>query len=534
MKKSCCEFKSLRALSDNIQLISLILLSTGCSRIHVNPNVEMPKSYLEQEGKRDQGPRSTVISIDDPWWRSLGDPALDHLIEGLFSQNLQLAQARERVIQMRAVARQAGSQRWPTLNLDMGWSRTKQLNPFSRLSSGSGTPMPPGSMDGQAGGNSASPFPSSFTQDNFRASLAVSYELDVWGRIGSLTEAAEREAIASESDMYSMAITLSATIADVYFQVIETQARLTILESQLRDDEDQLEVVISRFNQGLSPHIEVLQQTQQRDRTHAQLPPVKALLSRLKRRIAALWGRSQLEDTFVFATQLPEALALPQVGLPASLLESRPDIRSAAARLSAADARVSAAVSARLPGLRFGTSVGYQSFQFDELFDDFIWSLTGNLITPLFQGGRLRAEQSRTEAALRESLLAMRERLLTAYHEVEDALSNERSLGEQLNRVEKQLSSAETLFESAHSRYLQGVGDFITTLTARQGLYASQLAALAAKRASLSARVQLHRALGGGWVHQLSDRPLPTGEATESRATESRAPESREPQNSNR
>ena len=98
--------------------------------------------------------------------------------------------------------------------------------------------------------------PSSFTQDNFRASLAVSYELDLWGRIGSLTEASELEALASEADLRSMAITLSASAADLYFQLIEAQGRLELLEGQLRDDEDALRVVLSRFQQGLAPQIE--------------------------------------------------------------------------------------------------------------------------------------------------------------------------------------------------------------------------------------------------------------------------------------
>ena len=204
-----------------------------------------------------------------------------------------------------------------------------------------------------------------------------------------------------------------------------------------------------------------------------------------------------MDESIRFNEVLPDRPSLPKIGLPATLLESRPDIKSASFRLSAADARVSAAVSARLPGLRFGTNVGYQSFEYDELFDDMIWSVSANLLTPIFQGGRLRAEQSRTEAVLQERLFNLKERFVTAYHEVEDALGAERSTEEQLERVRAQLSSAEALYESAHQRYLNGVGDFLTTLTARQGFFAAQLALLASERAALSARVQLHRALGG-------------------------------------
>lgn len=493
-------------LNNGLKRLCLFTLFTwsafGCSRVKVNVELDTPTEFQElKESSQSLSTTSSYVSTDDPWWRSLDDPSLSGLVEGMFSSNLQLAQARERVIQMRAVATQAGSQRWPSLSLELGWSRTKQLNPFSRLSTGGGS----AAMSTAGMGPPSSGLPSSFTQDNFRTSLAVSYEVDVWGRIGSLTEAAERDAVASVADLKSMAITLSANAVDIYLQLIESQRRLMIIKNQLLDDEDQLKIVINRFNQGLSQQIEVLQQTQQRDQTHAQIPPLYALLSTLKRRMAALRGEPRLAETLNVPDRLPKRPALPSLGLPVSVLESRPDIRAAYARLSAADARVSAAVSARLPALRLGTSAGYQSFEFNELFDDSIWSLTGNLITPLFQGGRLKAEQTRVEAILRERLLALRERFIIAYHEVENALSDEKSAAEQLIRIKAQLRSAEALFDSAQRRYLTGVGDFLTTLTARKGLYASQLASLSAERSALSARVQLHRALGGGWVDRLTE-----------------------------
>lgn len=488
-----------------IAMISLgSLVSAGCTRAYVNAEVERPERFHElMTSGSSGGPQERAeVSTHDLWWRSLSDPQLNALVEGIFSSNLQLKQSIERVKQMRAIAVQAGSQRWPTLSLDLGWSRTKQLNPFSRLSSG-GTNPAGGAAAGMA---PTSALPDSFTQDNFRASMAVSYEVDVWGRIGSLTEAAELDATASEADLKTMAITLSANLVDLYLQWIEAQYRLKILGDQARDDEAMLRVVTQRFQQGLSPQIEVLQQAQQRDRTSAQLPPLNAQISTLKRRIAALRGEYNLQN-LQLPKRFPPLSELPKIELPAEVLARRPDIQAARARLSAADARVSAAVSARLPGLRLNASGGYQSFELEELFDDMIWSLAGNIITPLFQGGRLKAEQARAESTLRERLLTLRERYLVAYHEIEDALALERSAREQVTRTQAQRDSAIALFESAQRRYLQGVGDFLTTLNARQGLYVSQLAMVSAERSALSARVQLHRALGGGWTERLLKAP---------------------------
>ena len=482
------------------------LYQSACSRVHVAVKPKVAQNFEELSQKASHTKTTKSIHQEEPWWHSLDDAQLNQTIDGVFTKNLQLKQATERIAQIRAIAIQAGSQRWPSLSLDLGWSRTKQLNPFARLarsSSGTATSTASGIGMNPNMGAPNTAMPESFTQDNFRASLAVSYELDVWGRIGSLTKAAELDVVATEADLKSMAITLSASAVDIYLQLIEAQTRLMILEEQLKDDEDQLKVIETRYQQGISPHIEVLQLTQQRDRTHAQLPPMQAMISQLKRSLAALRGESRL-DHLQIPKQLPKLPDLPSLGIPASILEKRPDIQSAMARLKAADARVSAALSARLPALRFGTNAGYQSFEMNELFDDFIWSLSGNLVTPLFQGGRLKAEQARTEAVLRERLHAVHERYLTAYHEIENALANEKSLNEQSKRIKAQYDSAQSLFESAQNRYLQGVGDFLTMLNARQGLFASRLAMLSAQRSVLSARVQLHRACGGDWLRKLT------------------------------
>lgn len=479
-------------------LIILCLTLMSCSRVKVSSEVPTPQEFQEV---LTQESSDEVVSPLQPWWVSLKSPALDEMMSKVFGHNLQLAQAKERIIQLREVAVQTGSQRWPSANLDLGWSRTKQLNPFSRVSSGPGGPSP-----------AASAFPSSFTQDNFRASIAVSYEVDIWGRISSLTEAAERDAIAAEEELKSLAITLSAMTVDTWLQLIEVEARYTIIGKQLSDDEAQLRVILHRFQQGLSPQIEVLQQTQQRDRTKTQLPNLQAQRQILRRQLAALQGEV-VASSLTIPDHLPKLPALPKIGLPGDLLAQRPDIRAAQARLASADARVNAALSAKLPGLRLGVSGGYQSFEIDELFDDIIWSMTGSIITPLFQGGRLEAEQRRTEAVLREQLSALKEKVLTAIHEVENSISAERSATRQLKLTRDQLDSAQRLFDSAQNRYVSGVGDFLTTLTARQGLYSAELATLAAERSQLAARVQLHRSLGGSWpdllLHERDDHDDP-------------------------
>ena len=125
-------------------VIGLAIATVGCSRIHVPHKPEVPKQFKELLDSPDaiDKVKSSSVQTDEAWWISLGDEGLNQVLGQLFAQNLQLLQAKERVIQMRSLATQAGSQRWPSANLEIGWSRTKQLNPFARLNRNSGSPPP--------------------------------------------------------------------------------------------------------------------------------------------------------------------------------------------------------------------------------------------------------------------------------------------------------------------------------------------------------------------------------------------------------
>ncbi len=473
-------------------LLSATLLS-ACAREAAPTEVPVPAPAFQEATVAASG---APIRPGEPWWERFGDEGLSALVGGLMSENLALAQARERVLQMRAVATQTGSQRWPQLNLDVGWSRNKQLNQFALLSRSRTTPSAQAGAAGAAAATNA--MPTSFTLDNYRASLAVSYEVDIWGRVGSLTEAAERDAVAAEEDLKGMAVTLSASAVDLWLQLVELGARERLLRAQLEDAEELLALTVARFEEGLSPHLQVLQQAQQRDGLRAQVPLLEAQRSSMARRLAALLGRAGV--SLSVPESLPALPALPALGLPGELLLGRPDVRAAQARLAAADARVSAAVSARYPSLRLGGSVGLQAFEVEKLFDDFVWGLSAGLLTPLFDAGRLASAQEQQESMLRERGLALKERLITAYHEVEDALALERQQRAQLAVLDEVLEGAEALVDSSMERYLEGLGDFLSVLTARQGLYAAQLSHLSAARACLSSRVQLHRALAGDFA----------------------------------
>ena len=492
-------------------LIGLCLFSFGCGRYQLTQKIPQLPSF---EADSDLPP-SVIPNLNQAlsphlrsnqaqWWTQFQNPELNQLLKAFFTDNLALKQAQQRILQMHLIAQQNGSQRWPSIQLDLGWSRTKQLNPFARLNSSSSTSSqmtpPSNSMTGtnpMMGGGFGS-LPESFTQDSYRASMSVSYEVDVWGRIGSLIDAFEKDALAVEFDAYALAMTLSSTVVETWLLLIEAQKRLHITQAQLKSEQDLLHLTEARFEQGLAPQIQVLQQQQQKERTEAQLPLIHGQIIQIKRQLALLIGVSSIKKIKTPST-LPSLPPLPKIGLSGDLLMQRPDLLAAHMRLFAADARVASALSARYPALRLGGSLGFQSFEPDELFDDWIWSLSTNLLAPLFQAGRLKAEQQRQESILKERWLTLKEKMLIAYQEVQNALTWETQYQVHLKTLNQQLISAQELVERAQDRYMQGMGDFLTVLSARQGLYATQQAHLSAQRQALSYRVQLHRALGGGW-----------------------------------
>ncbi len=466
-------------------LFGLIFLAS-CSRYHAPDKiaVDLPSQFKEQaqsEQKSDKNGKDEALALNLLWWESFKDVQLNQLVEKLLEGNLALKQAQSRTMQMRALAGQAGSQLWPTLDLNLGFSRRKQLNMFSRLR----TPA-----------SGASNMPTSFQIDNYTSALQVNYELDLWGRLRSLSKAAEIDAIATEEDMQAMAMSLISTLVDLWLQSIEAKSKLKLIQSQLAQDERLLELSKTRFSQGLGASIDLLQQTQQRDRTKAQLPMMEAQISALERKMSALLGQTQS------ALPIPEQLpmvdqSLPKLGVPSEVLFARPDVRSAHAKLKAADARVVAAVTARYPAFRIAADIGYQSFEIENLFKDWVGSIATNLISPLFDAGRRESEQRRMEEILRERVSALAEVSLNAFNEIEDALSYERQQKNQVELIKKQVESATLLLDRAKSRYLEGVGDFLTVITSTQGLYQAQIALLTAQRQALSYRVLFHKAVGG-------------------------------------
>ncbi|QTA92750.1 putative RND efflux system, outer membrane lipoprotein, NodT family [Desulfonema magnum] len=409
------------------------------------------------------------------WWESFQDTQLNRFAERVLSDNPNLKQAWARLEQARAMADQAGASRWPHLTVDARSGRSRTNIPV----------MPP------ASGTTAS------YNNQFSASAAVSYEVDLWGSIASLNKAAELDVKASQRDLETMAISLTAEIAETWFSIIEKRALLDLAHEQLKVNETYLKLIQFRFGQGQASALDVYQQRQQAAGTRAKIPPIESGLRVFLHQLSVLLGDPPQAEITEPHGNLPDLPELPMTGLPSALLKSRPDIQAVHFRVAAADHRVSAAIADRFPSLGLTASGGFRATELAELFENLIWDILGNLSGTLWDGGRKSAEVRRKRAMLEELSAKYVQTVLGAFQEVEDALVREEQQQIYLSKLNEQIRYAKMSLKESRHRYLNGLDDYLRVLTALESLQNLEQRLISAKKQLLSHRIQLYRAIGG-------------------------------------
>lgn len=451
-------------------------LSAGClssrHQVDVEPALEVSGAWLHESGA---APRI------DRWWSSYGSETLNSLVDGALSQNMSLTAALLRVEQSEATVRQQRSGLFPTLDVEAGVNRSRQF-----------VPPPIGS----------------FEQTFFTTSFTAGYELDVWGRVRSGIAAARADQAALRMDAEAVATTLAANVTEAWLDLQFHRARQALVESQIRTVQTYLELIIVRMSSGQATALEALQQQQQMRALESQLPAIQSSQQIAANRLAVLLGVTPSALELPAMESLPSALELPDAGVPADLLQMRPDVRAAQARAEAADWRVVTAICDRLPSFRLAGTLNMQAPNLLDLFDGIFWRLAASAAAPLIDGGRRRAAVERARLVRDEALMNWGQTLLTAVVEVEDALVQQQGQRAYLDRLRLEHENATATLTAARDQYLNGVADYLRVLTAISALQQIELAQLQAQRTLLSQQVTLFRALGGDWVSEigLSDR----------------------------
>ncbi len=402
--------------------------------------------------------------LSDRWWQSFNDNQLNQLVDRALDENLSLRISYQRLLQARATADQQAAGLFPSLDANLGAERQESDTTSS---------------------------------DSFSAGLSASYEVDLWGRVQSLLEAEELRASASQADFQAAAVSLSGEIANTWFQLVEQRAQHELARSQLETNRNLLTLIETRFGAGQSDAADVLRQRQLVSSSREQLSNIEGEIGILENQLLLLLGQAPGQDSLPADKTLPELPPLPDTGIPADLVQRRPDIQQAWRLVQAADKDLAAAISNRFPRFSLDASLNSQADRVSDLFDNWLATLAGNLMMPLIDGGQRRAEVTRSQAVLEQRVQEYRQAVLTAIQEVEDALVRERQQRRRLASLAQQSDLAQASYRQLRTRYLNGAVSYIEVLNTLQDQQDLQRTQLTARQQLLNARVALYRALAG-------------------------------------
>jgi NodT family efflux transporter outer membrane factor (OMF) lipoprotein len=294
---------------------------------------------------------------------------------------------------------------------------------------------------------------------------------------------------------------LSAQLADLYYLAIEQRAQILLTDQTIQRYQDSLQRVENRYRQGITAVTDLYQARQSLATAKASRMTFQQALRITENAIAVMLGNYPGMNPLPQQKQIP--LAPPQLpaGVPATLLQHRPDLRASLLRVKSRDAETAAAIADRFPSFNLVGSFGRSRSDITgTLLSGNFWNLLLKLSQPLFDGGRRKAEVARSHAALAESVAAYQESVLRAFQEVEDALSGNRTTSIRIEHLMEQERATRATQRLALDRYLRGLSDYLPVLTAQVFHFNTQSQLLTARRQLLSQRISLARALGGNWM----------------------------------
>lgn len=481
-------------MTSHFLLASILLVGCGTAPIQRVPDtVRVPEPTAI---------RVEPSSISTPWWSDFADPSLGDLIAESRRSNFDLKAAAGRMKAAAAQAKVAGAPLWPQISGSSNGARQQQI--FI------GLPIP-----GQTG-------PLQSTSTSYGVSLDVTWELDLWGRLGAGKAAAVADRQAAAATYNGAELSLEAQTAKAWFALTEAQLQHDLARATLENYDTSVQQIETRYRRGVRTSLDLRLTRVERAHARDRLQLAKQRLAVAARQIEVMLGRYP-SGTYEAGPGLPTLTREIPAGLPAELVARRPDLVIAERRLAASVMRVKEAKRARYPRISLTGSTGRTSDKLSDLLDgDFtVWRFVGNLVAPLFQGGRIKAGIDLNKARNEEALAVFASQVLSAYAEVENALEAEGFLAEReaaLQEASEEATAARTL---AEDRYRSGLRDLITMLSAQRAAHTATSQLLAVRRQRLDARVNLHLALGGDF----SDRndvlsPKTEGEDTHGATSE--------------
>jgi outer membrane protein, multidrug efflux system len=455
-------------------------LMLGCT---VGPHYKRPGAQVPDSWKG-EGPWQTAAPKDaipkGTWWQIFHDAQLDQLEQQLLDANQSLVAARDRLAEARAQARIASAAYFPTVNGDPSGQRQRISG--NRPALGSTVATKP------------------ITQNVFSIPFTVNYELDVFGRVRRTLEASNASLQASAADLENVRLILTAELAADYYNLRELDREAAVVKESVEIQQKGLDLVNRRHDGGVASGLEVAQQAAVLDATATQLQLVLQQRFQYEHAIAVLLGKPASTFSVAEAPFEAQPPAIP-AGVPSEILERRPDVAASERQMAFENAQVGVAMTAFYPHITLSGSGGFQSRDIANLVSapSVFWSLGGDLLQPVVNGGRNRANLALARATYDESVANYREAVLVAFQQVEDGLAGLAFLDQATKTQQAAVADSRRALEIANSRYVGGVTTYLDVITAQTTLLTNERLATQLLGQQMTTAVFLVKALGGAW-----------------------------------
>ena len=429
----------------------------------------------------------TAVALD--WWTTFNDPALTALVTEALANNRDLGRAVARIDESRALLQSARSDLLPSLTADIAGSRQRvtETGSFSQ-----GSP----------------------TRSNVRAALNASYEVDLWSRLAKASAAARAELLALTSTRDALVGVISVQVVQAYASLQAQDQQRQLFGAAVDAQRDSLRLQGLRAAAGDIGELDLRQLEAELAANEAQLPRLERSIGETERALAVLLGRSpralieQAVPRAALSAALPNVAPVP-AGLPSDLLQHRPDVQAAQARLAAAGARVDAARAAYFPRIALTASLGRESADLSRLFDgpSLVWNALASATQPIWGAGRLEAQSDAARARERIAELDYRDSVANAFADARNALGARSEAAQSLRLAQARGSALARAAELTRLRYNGGEASRLQWIEAERAALNAQAQQADAHRALVAAQADLYRALGGGWnAERLAER----------------------------
>ena len=454
-----------------LALVSACTVGPNYSR----PTVTTPANY--KEALTLSAAQSIDAVVKANWWEIFADPELNALELQVDVSNENIAQAEARFRQARALVQAARAAYFPTVTVGLGVTRSQ---PSATVSPG------PAKVT------------NAFTEHSLP--IDVSWELDVWGRIRRTVESSEATAQASDADLEAARLSARAELAQDYFQLRSLDSQKQLLDETAVAFQKSLDLTNNRYNSGVASRGDVLQAETQLKTTQAQAIDVGVQRAQLEHAIALLVGKAPA-DLSVSSTPLATSPPAIPAGVPAELLQRRPDVAAAERLAAAANAQIGVAEAAYYPTVSVNVQGGFESSSLAKWFSWMgrFWSAGVSVSQTLFDGGLRGANVDQSRAAYDATVAAYRQTVLTGFQEVGDNLAAQQILANEAQAQDEAVQAAQQSLAVTMNQYQSGIVSYLNVIVAQTTALTNQRTAVDILGRRLNASVLLVKALGGGW-----------------------------------